>query len=176
MDDKHIFKPGPVKLALGWLVVLGAVVALLAMIRALVQNFETQTEADLWSAVAIGAFLLGLLVAGFAIQRFQWTTAGQTISVQHLFGRRSINVRELGGFGKLIITVSVFPLAHIELYDHDLKPVLRLPVTFKDLPAAEAWFADRIPYVINEGSAALPKRRLADMSKGGVGTEQKRRK
>lgn len=162
MSDHPVFRTGFVKQALGWLVFVGGGVALAALIWATVVNLETQTPADLGSGVVIGLFIAGLMLCGIAIQSQRWSVEGDAVVLHHFFRRKTIPIATLGGFGKLTVIVGLFPLAHLELYDRELKPVVRLPVTHKDMPQAEALLASRLRYVINEGSLALPRRRFAD--------------
>jgi hypothetical protein len=162
MNSELIFKAGPAKRILGLLVFLAAAVALVAMIYGIITHPEAQTSAELWSGVAIGVFLLGLMVAGIAIQYVSWSTQGDTISYRRLFKSKTIRVSELAGFGQIIVVTGVIPSVHADLYDHDLKPMARLPVSLKDWPKAEAWLAARLRYVVNDGSPILPKYRFAD--------------
>jgi hypothetical protein len=162
MQNGLVFKTGVAKRALGGFVCLGAAAALVAMIYGTFTHLETQTSADLWSGVVIGAFLIGLMVLGAAIQFTRWSIEGETVVFRTLFKRRTIPVSDLAGFGQLIIVASVVPLVHLDLYDSDLKLVVRLPVQAKDWPRAEAWFASRLHPVVNDGSAALPRLRFAD--------------
>jgi apolipoprotein N-acyltransferase len=165
MQNELVFKTGLAKRTLGWLVCLGAAVALAAMIYGLFTHLDTQTPADLWSGLAIGVFLAGLMALGISIQNMRWSIEGETVVFHHLFGRRTIPVSGLAGYGKLVIVVSAAPLAHLDLYDRDLKRVVRLPVDLNDQAKAEAWFAERLRPVVNDGSAALPRLRFADTSK-----------
>jgi hypothetical protein len=126
---------------------------------------ETQTSADLWSGVVIGVFLIGLMVAGIAIQYVRWSVEGDSIIFHGLFKNKTIPISKLAGFGQIIIIVSVIPFVHVDLYDHELNLITRLPVSHKDWPKAEAWLAARLRYVVNDGSAVLPKRRFADTPK-----------
>ncbi len=162
MTDGLVFRAGWAKRALGWIVCLGAAVALIALVLAIVRHWETQSTADLWSGLAIAIFVLAILVGGIAIQYGSWRAEGDTITLQRLFGTKTFRVSELEGFGKTIVIVSLFPVAHIDLYGPGLRPVARLPIAAGDLPRAEAWLSARLRYVINEGSPALPKRRFAD--------------
>jgi hypothetical protein len=162
MSTDLVFKAGWVKRALGWLVFLGAGAALLAMLNAVRVHWATQTTADLWSGVAIGVFLIAFMVAGIAIQNAYWRVESDTIIFHYLFRTKHIPVSELAGFGRTMVIAAMFPIAHIDLYDRELKPVLRLPISIPDLPKAEAWFAERLRYVVNDGSPALPRRRFAD--------------
>jgi hypothetical protein len=165
MQNDLVFKTGLAKRTLGWFVCLAAAGALVAMIYAIYTHRETQTSADLWSGVVIGAFLIGLMVAGIAIQYVRWSIEGETIIYHRLFKNKTIPISELAGFGKLIFIVTIIPFAHLDLYDRELKHIARLPVSFKDWPKVEAWCAGRLRYVVNDGSAALPKRRFADTPK-----------
>jgi uncharacterized membrane protein YidH (DUF202 family) len=165
MHHDLVFKTGPAKRTLGWLVFLAAAGAFLAMIYGIFAHRKTQTSADLWSGVAIGVFLIGLMVAGIAIQHARWSIDGENIIRHHLFKQKTIPISELAGFGRIIVVVVVIPLVHVDLYDRELNLVARLPVNHKDWPKAEAWFAEHLRYVVNDGSAALPKRRFADTPK-----------
>lgn len=162
MADHPVFGSGVVKQALGWFVLVGGGVALAALIRATLMNLDTQTPADLASGVVIALFIVALMLGGLSIQSQRWTIEGDAIVLHQLFRKRTIPLSKLAGFGKLTIVVGVFPMAQLDLYDRDLKPVARLPVTLKDLPQAEALLAARLRYVVNEGSAALPRRRFVD--------------
>lgn len=164
MQNKLVFKTGLVKRVLGWSVVLAFLGAMLAMIYGFMTHPESQTATELWSGVAIGVFLICLMVMGVAIQYIRWSIEGETIVFDKLFANKVIPISDLAGYGKLIIVMKVFPMAHIELYDRELNRIARLPVGLKNLPRAEAWLADRLRYVINDGSAALPKLRYADTS------------
>lgn len=162
MSENPVFKSGAVKQALGWLVFIGGGVALAALIYATATNFETQSQADLWSGVVIALFIGLLMLGGLSLQSQRWTVEGDGVVLHQLLRKRTIPLSSLAGFGKTTVIVSMFPLVQMDLYDRDLKPVARLPVTIKDAPTAEALLATRLRYVINEGSAALPKRRFAD--------------
>ena len=165
MQNELVFRTGAAKRTLGWFVFLGTAVGLAAMIYGLVTHLDTQTSADLWSGLVIGVFLVGLMWLGMSIQRQRWSIEGETIVFHHLFGRRTIPVSGLAGYGKLVIIVAAAPLAHLDLYDHDLNRVVRLPVGLNDQARAEAWFAERLRPVVNDGSAALPRLRFADTPK-----------
>lgn len=165
MQNDLVFKTGLAKRTLGWLVCLGAAGALIAMIYAIYTHRETQTSADLWSGVAIGVFLIGLMVTGIAIQYVRWSIEGENIISHGLFKNKAIPISELGGFGQIIIIVVAIPFQHVDLYDRQLNLIARLPVSLKDWPKAEAWFAGRLRYVVNDGSHVLPKRRFADTPK-----------
>lgn len=126
---------------------------------------ETQTSADLWSGIIIGVFLIGLVVAGIAIQYVRWSIERETIVLHRLFKNRTFPISELAGFGQLIIVFSLIPFVYADIYDRELNLIARLPVGHKDWPKAEAWLAGRLRYVVNDGSAALPKLRFADTPK-----------
>ena len=166
MQNELVFRTGAAKRTLGWFVFLGAAIGLAAMIYGLVTHLDTQTSADLWSGLVIGVFLVGLMWLGMSIQRLRWSIEGETVVFHHLFGRRTIPVSGLAGYGKLVIVVSAASLAHLDLYDRDLKRVVRLPVGLNDQAKAEAWFAERLRPVVNDGSAALPRLRFADRPRG----------
>ena len=162
MSETPVFKSGAVKQALGWLVFIGGGVALAALIYAIAVNIETQSQADLWSGVVIGLFIGLLMLGGLSLQSQRWSLEGDAIVLHRLFGKKVIPLSGLAGFGKTTVIVSMFPLVQMDIYDRDLKPVTRLPVTMKDAPMAETLLATRLRYVVNEGSAALPKRRFVD--------------
>ena len=160
MTNSLVFRTEWIKQTLGWIVCLGSAGILAASIGATVKYWDTQTSADLWSGVIMGLFLVAFMFIGVAIQYTRWSIADDTILFHTIIGTRKFPVAELAGFGKLTIMVSLFPLVHVDLFDRDLKHVVRLPVRIKDWPVAEAWFAPRLRYVVNQGSAALPKRRF----------------
>lgn len=162
MSENPVFKSGVVKQALGWLVFVGGGIALAALIRAIVVNIDTQSQADLWSGVAIGLFIALFMLGGLSLQSQRWTVEGDAVVLHQLFRKKTIPLSNLAGFGKTTVIVSLFPLVQMDLYDRDLKPVARLPVTIKDAPTAEALLATRLRYVVNEGSAALPRRKFVD--------------
>lgn len=162
MPENPVFKSGVVKQALGWLVFIGGGVALAALIRAVIVNFDTQSQADLWSGVAIGLFIIALMLGGLSLQSQRWTVEGDAVVLHQLFRKKTLPLSSLAGFGKTTVIVGLFPLAQFDLYDRDLKPVTRLPTMLKDVPEAEALLAQRLRYVVNEGSPALPKRRFVD--------------
>ncbi len=165
MNSELIFKAGPAKRALGWLVFLGAAVALAALIYGMLTHPSAQVPAELWSGVAIGVFLLGLMMAGIAIQSVRWSVEGDTITYRRLFRTKKITVSELAGFAQMIIVTNLMPSVHADLFDRDLKPKARLPVSLRDWPKAEAWLAARLRHVVNDGSPILPKYRFADTPK-----------
>jgi hypothetical protein len=165
MQNDLLFKTGSVKRTLGWLVCLGAAGALAAMIYAIYIHWETQTAADLWSGVVILVFLVGLMAIGIAIQHVRWSVEGENILYRGVMKNRTIPISTLAGFGQITVIVTVFPFRHVDLYDRQLKLVARLPVSLEDWPKAEAWLAARLRYVVNDGSAALPKPRFADTPK-----------
>ena len=162
MSENPVFKSGGVKKALGWFVFIGGGVALAALIYATAVNIETQSQADLWSGVVIGLFILLFMLGGLSLQSQRWTVEGDAVVLHRLFGKKIIPLSGLAGFGKTTVIVSMFPMVQMDLYDRDLKPVTRLPVTIRDAPTAEALLATRLRYVVNEGSAAMPKRRFVD--------------
>ena len=164
--NEIVFKTGWVKQALGWVVVFGSATCLIALICAIIKDWDTQTSADLWSAAFIGLFLGAFTIGGVAIQFTRWSIENDTIKFRTLFRTKTFPVTDLAGFGKITIVVGLFPLVHVDLFDGKLRSVVRLPVRIKDWKRAEAWFAPRLRYVVNDGSAALPKRRFADKAKG----------
>ena len=165
MQNDLVFKTGSAKRALGWLVCLGAAGGLVAMIYGIYTHPEAQTSAELLSGVVIGVFLIGLMVAGIAIQYVRWSIEGENIIYRGLFKNKTIPIAELAGFGQIIVVVTLIPFQHVDLYDRQLNHIARLPVSLKDWPKAEAWFAGRLRYVVNDGSHVLPKRRFADTPK-----------
>lgn len=165
MQNALVFKTGLVKRALGWLVCFSAAGAMITMIYALYTHPENQIPSELWSGVAIGLFLIGLMVAGIAMQYVRWSIDGETITYHRLFRNRAIPVSGLAGFGQIIVIVMVFPLQHVDLYDHELKHVARLPIGLKDWPIAKAWLAARLRYVVNDGNHIMPKYSFADTPK-----------
>ena len=165
MQNNLVFKTGLAKRALGWLVCAGAVGALVAMVIAIYTHPENQTSSELWSAAVIGAFLIGLMVAGMAIQYVRWSIEGDTIIFHRLLRNKTIPVSELAGFGQMIIVFNLIPFIYADIYDRELNLIARLPVSHKDWPKAEAWFAERLRYVVNDGSPALPRYRFADTPK-----------
>ncbi|MER8982402.1 MULTISPECIES: hypothetical protein [unclassified Mesorhizobium] len=165
MQNDFVFKTGSAKRTLGWLVCLGAAGALAAMIYGIFTHPEAQTPAELWSGVVIGVFLVGLMVAGIAVQYARWSIEGENIIYRRLFRNKTIPLSELAGFGQVIVVVVVIPFVHVDLYDRELKLIARLPVSLKDWPEAEARLAARLRYVVNDGSPALPKRRFVDTPK-----------
>jgi hypothetical protein len=167
MQNDLVFKTGFGKRTLGWLVCLGAAGALLAMVYAIYTHPENQIPSELWSAAAIAAFLIGLMVAGIGIQNVHWRIEGENFVYRGLFRKKTIPISNLAGFGQMIVSVVLIPFQHVDLYDHQLKHLVRLPVSFKDWPKAEAWLAERLRYVVNDGSHVLPKYRFADTPKPG---------
>ncbi len=165
MQNSLVFKTDLAKRTLGWLICLGAGGALAAMIYAIYRHPENQTPSELGSAVAIGIFLIGLMVAGIAIQYVRWSIEGETITSHRLFKNTVFPVSDLAGFGQIIVIVMVVPLQHVELYDHHMKHIARLPIGFRDWPKAEAWLAQRLRHVVNDGSPISPKLRFADAPK-----------
>ena len=162
MNSELLFKAGPGKKVLGWLVFLGAIVAFAAVIYGVLTHPSAQVPVELWSAAAIGVFLLGLMLTGVAIQHVSWSIEGDTIVYRRLFRTKTISLSELAGFGQIIIVMNLIPSVHLDLFDHDLKHKARLPVSLRDWPKAEAWLAARLRYVVNDGSPILPKYRFAD--------------
>lgn len=166
MKSDLVFKAGPGKRAAGWFVFLLGAGLLGATIYATYTHRETLTTADLWSGVVIGLLLIGLMVMGISIQYAYWKIEGSKITFHHLFGKKEVPIPRVAGFGQMIFIVMMIPFSHLDLYDRDLKIIARLPVSFKDWPRAEAWFAERFRYVVNDGSHILPKNRFADTPKG----------
>lgn len=165
MQNDLVFRTGLAKRALGWLVCLGAAVALGAVIYGIFTHKEAQVPAELGSAAVIGLFLFGLMAAGIAIQRVRWSIEGENIVYHHLFKKKVIPLSGVAGFGEMIVVVVVIPFRHVDLYDGGLKHIARLPVGIKDWPKAEAWLAARLRYVVNDGSPILPRYRFADTPK-----------
>ncbi|WP_034160976.1 hypothetical protein [Sphingomonas sp. ERG5] len=165
MQNDLVFKTGFAKRTLGWLVCLGAVAALMAIIYGIFTHPEAQTPSELSSGAAIGVFLIGLIWAGIAIQNARWSIKGENIVCHGVFKKKTIPLSTLAGFGQTTVIVMAFPFQHVDFYDPQLSHVARLPVSLKDWPKAEAWLAARLRYVVNDGSHILPKRRFADTSK-----------
>lgn len=165
MQNDLVFKTGLAKRTLGWLFCLGAGGALVTMTYVIYTHPQNQTAEELWSAVAIGVFLIGLMVFGVAVQHVRWSVEGEDIVYDRLFKKKTIPTSRLAGFGQIIVIVGAFPLQHVDLYDHELNHVARLPISLTDWPKAEAWLAGRLRYVVNDGSHILPKFRFADTPK-----------
>ncbi|PSJ37905.1 hypothetical protein [Allosphingosinicella deserti] len=165
MDTRIEFRASLPKRALGWFVCLGAAFALIAMMYAIATHPEAQTPPELLSGALIGLFLIGFMVAGIAIQHVYWSIEGDAIISHRLFKNKRYPLSELAGFGHTIVIVAVFPLAHVDLYNPDMKQIARLPISIKDWPKAEARLAEDLRYVVNDGSPALPRYRFADTPK-----------
>jgi hypothetical protein len=165
MQNDLVFKTGLAKRALGWFVCLGAASALVAMMVAIYTHPENQTSEELWSAVIIGVFLIGLMVTGIAMQYVRWSVEGETIRFHGLFKTKTFPISELAGFGQMTIVFSLIPFVYADIYNHEPKHIARLPVSHKDWPKAETWLAGRLRYVVNDGSHILPKYRFADIPK-----------
>jgi len=165
MQNNLVFKAGLAKRALGWLVCLGAVVALVALVYAIFTHPEAQTPSELSSGAVIGVFLIGLMWAGISIQNVRWSIEGENIIYHGLFTKTMIPLSKLAGYGQITVIVMVFPFQHVDFYDPRPAHVARLPVSLKDWPKAEVWLAARLRYVVNDGSHILPKLRFADTPK-----------
>jgi hypothetical protein len=162
MQDDLVFKTSPIKRALGWLVFVGATAGVLGVIYGLYIHPENQIPSELASGAVIILFLGALMWAGIAGQRIRWGIEGENIVYHGLFRNMTIPLSEVAGYGQLMFIVAVFPFQHIDFYNRQLTLIGRLPVNHSDWPKAQAWFAERYRYVVNDGSHALPKRRYAD--------------
>jgi hypothetical protein len=105
------------------------------------------------------------MVTGIAIQYVRWSIEDENIIYYRLFRNKKIPISELAGFGQIIVIVTTIPFTHVDLFDRELNLIVRLPVSHKDWPKAEAWFAGRLRYVVNDGSPILPKYRFIDTQK-----------
>ncbi len=92
MQNDLVFKTGLAKRTLGWLVCLGAAGGLVALIYGIYTHPEAQTPAELWSGIVIGVFLIGLMVAGIAIQYVRWSIEGENIIYRGLFKNKTIPI------------------------------------------------------------------------------------
>jgi hypothetical protein len=79
--------------------------------------------------------------------------------------KKVIPFSTLAGFGQTVIIVSLLPFRQVNLYDNQLKLIARLPLRHSDWPKAEEALAQRLRYVVDEGSAALSKRKFVDTQK-----------
>jgi hypothetical protein len=165
MQNDLIFKTGSAKRTLGWLVFLGSAGALIALIYAIFTHPEAQIPSELWSAAAIGAFLIGLMITGISIQHVRWIIEDENIIFHGLFRTRTIPISRLAGFGYIVIVTNLIPFVHLDLYDHTLKHVARLPVSIKDWPRAEEWLSGRFRHVTNDGGQVFAKYRFSDTPK-----------
>jgi hypothetical protein len=165
MQNDLVFRTGLAKRALGWLVCLGAVVGLVAVIYGIFTHPEAQTPPELASGVVIGVFLIGLIWTGIAIQNVRWSIEDENIVYYGVFKKKTIPLSTLAGFGQFTVIVTIFPFLHVDFFDHQPKHIARLPVSLSDWPKAEAWLAARLRYVVNDGSHILPKLRFADTPK-----------
>jgi hypothetical protein len=162
MAEKLVFRTGWPKRLLSWFIILAGSAALIALVEAMVRHWATLPAAEIWSGLAIGLVILGFVIGGFAIQDFSWTLDGDVIRMNRLYRERTIDLRQVEGFGRTVFVLGVFPVAHIDLYDGRLQQVARIPIDFRDLPVAERWLAIRFRQVVDDGSAAFPKRRFVE--------------
>ena len=162
MPEALVFRTGWPKRLFSWFLILAGSAALIALVDAIVRHWATLPATELWSGVAIGLFILCFVIGGFAIQDWSWTIDGDVIRMNKLYRERTIDLRQVEGFGRTVFVVGVFPIANIDLYDAQLRQVARIPIDFQDLPRAEHWLATRFRPVVDEGSAALPKRRFVE--------------
>jgi hypothetical protein len=165
MQNDLVFKIGTAKKALGWFVCLGAAGLLVATIYAIFIHRETLTSADLWSGIVIGAFLACLSAYGIAMQHVRWEIEGDTIIFHRIFGKKTIPISDLEGFGRMTIIFYFFPFLYVDLYDRKPNILARLPINPNDWPKAEAWLAANLRYVVNHGSHIFPKPRFIDDNK-----------
>ena len=165
MHTRIEFRPSLAKRALGWFVCLGAAGALIALMYAIATHPEAQIPTELLSGALIGLFLIGLMIAGLAIQHAYWSIEGDRITSHRLLKDTRYSLSELAGFGHTVVIVAVFPLSHVSLYSSEMKQIARLPIGIKDWPKAEARLAEHLRYVVNDGSPALPRYRFADTPK-----------
>jgi hypothetical protein len=164
MDSRRVFKPSIFKRALAWGMILvfgGLFVALLIFA---VLNAARLPASELWSSAGLGLFLLLLALLGVAGLRTYFALDGDTVEFVRPFETRRFHVSELGGFGLLLMTVNGVPLLFVLLYGFGLKQVARIPVNLGQRTEVEHWFLARLPIVVDEGSAALPKLRYRDAS------------
>lgn len=162
MSDKLVFRTGWPKRLFSWFVIIVGSVALIAVIDAMAARWATLPATEIWSGVGIGLFILCFVIAGFGIQDARWSIDGDVIRLNRLYRTRTIDLGGVAGFGETVFVVGVFPVAHIDLYDSALTPIARLPIDSRDLPRAEAWLSRRFRQVVDEGSAAFPKRRFVE--------------
>ncbi|MDJ0276129.1 hypothetical protein QLH51_04830 [Sphingomonas sp. 2R-10] len=162
MSEPLVFRTGWPKRLLSWFAILGGSAALLAIIDAMARHWATLPATEIWSGMAIGLFVLCFVVAGFGIQDFHWRIEGDTIRVTQFYRTKTIDLATVAGYGTTVVVVGAFPLTHVDLYDGRLKPIDRLPINAGDLPRAEAWLSRLLRPVVDDGSAAVPRRRFAD--------------
>lgn len=162
MSEKLVFRTGWPKRLLSWFLILAGSAALIALVDAMARHWATLPATEIWSGLAIGLFILCFVIGGFAIQDFSWTIDGDVIRMHRLYRERTIDLRQVEGFGTTVFVVGVFPIANIDLYDGQLQQVARIPIDFRDLPRAERWLATRFRPVVDDGSAAFPKRRFVE--------------
>jgi hypothetical protein len=165
MQNDLVFRTGLAKRATGWLVCLGGAVGVAAVVYGILIHPEAQIPSELASAAVIAAFLIGLMWAGIAIQKVRWSIEDENIVYYGAFKKKTIPLSQVAGFGEITVIVMVFPLLHVDFYDHQPKHIARLPIGLKDWPRAEAWLAARFRYVVNDGSHIMPKLRFADTPK-----------
>ncbi len=162
MSEQLVFRTGWPKRLLSWFAILAGSVALIAIVDAMVRHWPTLPPAEIWSGVAIGLFVLCFVVAGFGIQDYHWRIAGDAIRITRFYRTKTIDLADVAGYGTTVVVVGAFPMTHIDLYDGQLQPIERLPINAGDLPRAESWLARRLRPVVDEGSAAFPRRRFVD--------------
>ncbi|MFD1035027.1 hypothetical protein ACFQ15_10230 [Sphingomonas hankookensis] len=162
MAEKLVFRTGWPKRLLSWLLILGGSAALIALVDAMARHWSTLPATEIWSGVFIALFILCFVAGGFAIQDFRWSIDGDVIRIHRLYRTTTIDLTKVAGFGRTVFVIGVFPVAHIDLYDGRLQPIARIPIDFRDLPQAETWLSWRFRLVVDEGSAAFPKRRFVE--------------
>ena len=99
---------------------------------------------------------------GIGILRTYFRLGADHIEIGRAFGATRFPISELGGYGILILTVNLVPSIYIRLYRFGPVELAKLLVSGRDLSEVEAWFALRLPVVVDEGSIVRPNPRYRD--------------
>jgi hypothetical protein len=152
---------------LAWLVALGAGAACAAL-AGYDLTHPDQEASELMASFGIGAFLLLIALGCAGLLRSGFRLGDDYIEVVRPFGTTRLAVGDLAGFGTLILSVNHVPTLYMRLYRAGPAEIAKLPVAVRDRAEVEAWFAARLPLVVDEGSLLQPRPRYCDRKLAGM--------
>jgi hypothetical protein len=156
-----IYRPSAFKRYLGWSLVAFAAASAAAMFAMMLVERDTETG-DVAAAIVLTMFLALLALCGIVLARTRFELLDGHIDIVGLLWTTRLDVRALGGYGVLVLTVALVPTTVIRLYDPALRERARLIVSRRDNAEVLAWLSARLREIVDDGTPIRSNARYAD--------------
>ena len=153
------FRTGPLLRTLACVIAFSAAAGIVALLG-YDATHPSQESSELWASLGIAGFLALLLFACVGLLRSGFVLADDYLELVRPLGRTRLGIHELAGYGTMVLSVNHVPTFYVRLYRVGPAEIAKVPVAARDRREVEAWFAVRLPLVVDDGSLMQPRPRF----------------